>query len=567
MPTSQKFSVNRLGQKGVVHLFLPIILLLGIIGGVFLVTNGNPLKYFSSASNPPIVIKSSTGASLSKNPSTGAWQSDSATVTVELTSLFGLASVSGPSGSGTTGYKFSEAPDKLATSTLQPYISNPTTFTYTFSDSTKGHRYLWVEFLGANGKTSRASATIELTGVTGDNTSGFGLALRFNQENSRVQVDSSPDLNQTSEFFTINVWVKPYKQSLSDSNPHVILSKESKNGSNPWYKLYLQNGKAVFSVYGGDWGNQPRFVTGRTTLEADRWYHITGQIRYNDVYLFVNGFADEYHITTPRLSRETAENALTIGCLLVDGNCVNQFYGEIDELRIRKTTDNWGPIFPNPQPYSLDSYDSALYHFNGGGLNDKQGVVNAKSVGNVSYVKSTIPTTLSTTNSSPSADHKRVFVTSITYKGNLGGMPGADTKCQERANVAGLGGSWKAWLSDSVTSATSRLNHSTKPYKLLDGTTIANNWDDLIDGSLFSNIVVNEHQLYSLYAQAWTNTELNGNITTTTKTSVCQDWTSESSSHFGRCGGYRQIPGSTITWTNNCAASCDVNETLYCFEQ
>ena len=36
------------------------------------------------------------------------------------------------------------------------------------------------------------------------------------------------------------------------------------------------------------------------------------------------------------------------------------------------------------------------------------------------------------------ADEKIVFVTSETYNGALGGLAGADAKCQERADDAGL---------------------------------------------------------------------------------------------------------------------------------
>src|SRR3989339_2185355 len=40
----------RLGERGIVHLLIPIILILGLIAGVYLVTSGNPLKLFSRAS-------------------------------------------------------------------------------------------------------------------------------------------------------------------------------------------------------------------------------------------------------------------------------------------------------------------------------------------------------------------------------------------------------------------------------------------------------------------------------------------------------------------------------------
>ncbi|MDZ4247347.1 MAG: DUF1554 domain-containing protein, partial [Dehalococcoidia bacterium] len=96
-----------------------------------------------------------------------------------------------------------------------------------------------------------------------------------------------------------------------------------------------------------------------------------------------------------------------------------------------------------------------------------------------------IPSPNSSASPNPTASPvagKRVFVTAATYNGNLGGLSGADAKCQASANAVNLGGTWKAWLSDSNTSAGSRLNHSDSPYRLLNGTTIANNWDDLVDG-------------------------------------------------------------------------------------
>src|SRR5690242_15690863 len=42
---------------------------------------------------------------------------------------------------------------------------------------------------------------------------------------------------------------------------------------------------------------------------------------------------------------------------------------------------------------------------------------------------------------------RRVFVTSKTYQGTLGGLAGADMECQKLADAANLGGTWMAWLS------------------------------------------------------------------------------------------------------------------------
>ena len=41
----------------------------------------------------------------------------------------------------------------------------------------------------------------------------------------------------------------------------------------------------------------------------------------------------------------------------------------------------------------------------------------------------------------------RVFVSSATYDGALGGHAGADATCQSLATAAALGGTWMAWIS------------------------------------------------------------------------------------------------------------------------
>ena len=48
-------------------------------------------------------------------------------------------------------------------------------------------------------------------------------------------------------------------------------------------------------------------------------------------------------------------------------------------------------------------------------------------------------------------------MTSSSWNGNLGGLSGADAKCQQAANATGLGGTWVAWLSDSTHNAKDRI--------------------------------------------------------------------------------------------------------------
>lgn len=176
------------------------------------------------------------------------------------------------------------------------------------------------------------------------------------------------------------------------------------------------------------------------------------------------------------------------------------------------------------------------------------------------------PTPTNTTAPTPTPTLvKRVFVTSQRYNGYLGGLSGADLKCQQRANAANLGGTWKAWLSSSTQSATSRLTHFNGPYMLINGTTIANNWSDLIDGTLASPINVTEiNGLASI--PVWTNTDARGEIAPNNKTWHCSNWTTSSSSRRGNTG---ESQSSNTRWTTGISELCSQNDYvgLYCFEQ
>jgi hypothetical protein len=107
------------------------------------------------------------------------------------------------------------------------------------------------------------------------------------------------------------------------------------------------------------------------------------------------------------------------------------------------------------------------------------------------------------------------FVTSTTHDGNLGGLEGGDAICQARAGEGGslaAPGTYKAWLSTSSTSAENRLTHATVPYKLVDGTTIADDWDDLTDGSLDAAFALTQEGGPPARTETWTGTDAAGNF-------------------------------------------------------
>lgn len=152
---------------------------------------------------------------------------------------------------------------------------------------------------------------------------------------------------------------------------------------------------------------------------------------------------------------------------------------------------------------------------------------------------------------------KLVFVTSTVRKGNFGGLAVADTQCQQLAEAAGLPGNYKAWLSDSTTSARDRLTHASVPYIRVDGVKIADDWTDLTDGSLDAPIKLTELGV-SVNTLAWTGTdEYGGKIGTN-----CSDWTTDEGD--SRAG---QTILTSQCWTNCVVPWCYVQLRFYCFQQ
>jgi hypothetical protein len=156
---------------------------------------------------------------------------------------------------------------------------------------------------------------------------------------------------------------------------------------------------------------------------------------------------------------------------------------------------------------------------------------------------------------------KKVFVSSVAYNGNLGGLAGADAKCQARAAAAGLAnsGNFKAWLSTTTVDAKDRLT-SNGPWVRVDGVKIADNKTDLIGGTLFTAINVTETGAYVTGANPWTSTNANG--TKNTANGTCIDWLSSLNADHGGAG----MENSVREWSLYGYGACDLLLRLYCFE-
>ena len=165
------------------------------------------------------------------------------------------------------------------------------------------------------------------------------------------------------------------------------------------------------------------------------------------------------------------------------------------------------------------------------------------------------------------ASSKKVFVTSTTHNGNLGGLSGADAICVSRATTAGIANAanFKAWLSTS-SPAVNAIDHLTSngPWHRLDGVKVADNKAALIaSGStaLFTAISQTETGAYisTQYYNVWTGTDDHG----VGLVNNCSNWTDDTSGSQGQAGKATISDGN---WTNWTSWSCNNLYALYCFE-
>lgn len=161
----------------------------------------------------------------------------------------------------------------------------------------------------------------------------------------------------------------------------------------------------------------------------------------------------------------------------------------------------------------------------------------------------------------------RVFVSKTTYTGNLGGVNGADIKCQQAADAipALQGKLWRAWISTGSVNAKDRIADG--KYVRMDGAVIAQSRIDLLDGSIAAAINLTEESTApSVYgsehaAYTWTGTNASGNATTST----CAGWDQPQFAN-ATIG----VTTATSGWSDGGygAEQCQTYQRhLYCFEQ
>jgi hypothetical protein len=162
---------------------------------------------------------------------------------------------------------------------------------------------------------------------------------------------------------------------------------------------------------------------------------------------------------------------------------------------------------------------------------------------------------------------RAVFVSSVSFKGNLGGLTGADAKCQADADGPASivpAGTYLAWLSDGTDSPDTRFTRSSHPYLLPDGTMIAEDFTDLTSGSILHALDIDPTGRRLGLIFYWTGTNSHG--TTAGDHVTCDGWTADPVANFyGMAGATHK---SSTMWSSYFGRRrCGWRFKLACFQQ
>jgi WD40 repeat protein len=166
-----------------------------------------------------------------------------------------------------------------------------------------------------------------------------------------------------------------------------------------------------------------------------------------------------------------------------------------------------------------------------------------------------------------SRPERAVFATIARFDGNLGGLAGADAKCQAEADDPGSivpAGTYLAWLSDGTDSPETRFTKSAHPYILPDGTKLAEDFIDLTSGSILRAPDIDPAGKPLGLIRYWTGTNPDG--TTTKFFLTCDGWTADPVTNFiGMAGSLRN--GPSLWSSSDPASACSEPHRLICFQQ
>jgi hypothetical protein len=159
----------------------------------------------------------------------------------------------------------------------------------------------------------------------------------------------------------------------------------------------------------------------------------------------------------------------------------------------------------------------------------------------------------------PTPAANRAFITSKLYPSNLGGLAGADARCQESAQAAGMEGKFLALLSTSTVPAFSRLG-SSRGWVRTDGTPFGDTQADLLNGKIYYPLSLDEYgREYTGGYYAFTGTNFGG---AASAGMTANDWTATADACRVTTG--YAIDGKSWYWGDD--EPCNFDNHLFCLE-
>lgn len=154
------------------------------------------------------------------------------------------------------------------------------------------------------------------------------------------------------------------------------------------------------------------------------------------------------------------------------------------------------------------------------------------------------------------SDALRVFVTSATFTGAMGGLAGVDQRCATAVLAANKGGTWKAFITGPTTTAQERQADAGPWVQERDDGNAVMTLGSLVEAP-FAVINFDEYGRSSNAPRTyWTGVDADGGIAS----DRCGEW----SSTVGFNGA---IGNGALGWFNTSSAVCSTNHGVLCFEQ
>ncbi|MFI5291036.1 MAG: hypothetical protein ACHQ17_15355, partial [Polyangia bacterium] len=181
------------------------------------------------------------------------------------------------------------------------------------------------------------------------------------------------------------------------------------------------------------------------------------------------------------------------------------------------------------------------------------------------------------------------FLSKATGTGNLSqwtgaggktGLVAADSVCQTEAGAAGLTGTFRAYLSDSLNDAACRMRNlngkvsascgqaapppaGTSAWIGVDGQPVARNLGELTQGELLRSIALEaDGTAVSAYRDAWHATDIAAATAGEVDGTTCTDWTSQTGTAFSNAAYQKVIP--LRIWSSSACSSSIIG--LLCFQ-